>query len=55
MYINDLETHLEDSNISLYADDTVLYVEGRSQVDIMLSLRIELSVVDEWLRAKNLH
>ena len=54
MYINDLEKYLDESNISLYADDTALYVNGESQIDIMLSLRIELSVVNEWLRANKL-
>ena len=54
MYINDLEKYLEESKISLYADDTTLYVSGRSQTDIMLSLRLELSVVYEWLKANKL-
>ena len=51
IYINDLGKYLENSKICLYADDTALYVQGRSQVDIMLDLRLELSMVCEWLKA----
>ena len=54
VYINDLEKYLEDSKVSLYADDTALHVEGQSQIDIMLNLRLELSIVYEWLNANKL-
>ena len=54
LYINDLGKYLESSNISLYADDTALYVQGRSQVDIILDLHLELSMVCEWLKVNRL-
>ena len=39
---NDLSLYLDKGKVSLYADDTALYVEASSQVEIMLDLRIEL-------------
>ncbi len=54
LYINDLEKYLELSKVSLYADDMALYVQARSQAEIMLDLRLELSMVHEWLKANKL-
>ncbi len=54
MYINDLGTYLSDSKVSLYADDTALYTSSSSQIELVLNLRLEISVVDEWLKANRL-
>ena len=54
MYINDLSTYLSDSKVSLYADDTALYTSSSSQIELVLNLRLEISVVDEWLKANRL-
>ena len=51
LYINDLGDYLIDSSISLYADDTALYTSGNSQIELMLNFRVELTVVNEWLKA----
>ena len=54
LYINDLSKYLYKSKVSLYADDTALYLQARTQVEIMLDLRIELSLIYEWLKANKL-
>ncbi len=54
MYINDLVDYLVTCKASLYADDTALYTSADSQVEIMLNLRIDLSIVYEWLNANKL-
>ena len=42
---------LNECRISLYADDTALYTSGKTQIEIKLTLQIELTVVNEWLKA----
>ncbi len=42
------------SKASLYADDIALVTSAETQVDIMLNLNIELSIVNEWLKANKL-
>ncbi len=54
LYINDLYTHLSECDISLYADDTALYTAAKSQIEIKLTLQIELIIVCEWLKANKL-
>ena len=54
VYINDLPSFMEQCRVSLYADDTAMYFASRSQVDLMLTLRLELSIVAEWLKANHL-
>ena len=39
---------------SHYSDDTALYVQARTQVEIILHLRIALSLIYEWLEANKL-
>ena len=54
IYINDLSKYLTETKCSLYADDTAVYCNGTSIVDIVLSLRIDMSYINEWLRANKL-
>ena len=54
IYINDLDKYLNECRVNLYADDTALYTEASSYVEFMLNLRLQLSVVSEWLRANKL-
>ena len=54
LYINDLEKYLNDCKINLYADDTALYSSSTSYIELMLNLRLELSIVSEWLKANKL-
>ena len=52
-YINGLNEYIQFCKLSLHADDTVLYTSGKSQVEIMLNFRMELSIIDLWMTAKN--
>ena len=54
MYINDLSSYLSESKVSLYADETALYTSSSSQIELVLNLRLEISIVDEWLKANRL-
>ena len=54
IYINDLSTYLSETKTSLYADDTAIYCSSVSAVEVVLSLRMDLSMVTEWLRANKL-
>ena len=48
IYINDLKCYLNECKVSLYADDTALFAALSSYIDLMLSLRIDMSVISEW-------
>ena len=54
LYLNDLTDYIQDSAISLYAGDTALYVTSASFIELMLTLKVELSMVSEWLAANKL-
>ena len=47
IYINDLGKYLNECCINLYADDTALYTGANSHIELMLNLRLELSIVSE--------
>ena len=49
LYINDFPKYLDAVSVSLYADDTALYIGGRSFLEVVLNLRIELEAVTQWL------
>ena len=40
--------------MNLYADDTALYHGPKSQIDLLLTLRLEISIVAKWLKANKL-
>ena len=54
IYINDLNKHLNELSISLYADDMALYTTTKTQIEMMLNFQIELIVVHELINAKKL-
>ena len=54
IYINDLGQYLQECKINLYADDTALYTDANSHIELLLNLRLELSMVSEWLKANRL-
>ncbi len=54
IYINDLVTHLTESRANLYADDTAILCTSESYLDVILSLRIEMDNVVQWLRLNKL-
>ena len=54
IYINDLTEYLNECRVNLYADDTALYSSAPSHIDLLLTLRTEISVVAKWLKANKL-
>ncbi len=54
LYLNDITDHIQEYAMRLYADDTALYASSTSYIDLMLTLRMELSVVSEWLATNKL-
>ncbi len=54
VYINDLPQSVFNSNISMYADDTVIYCRGESRDAARLNLMDDLSRVELWLNANRL-
>ena len=54
LHISDLNDYLTESRIGLYAGDNTLYYSSNSPVELMLTLKIELAMVYEWLKANKL-
>ncbi len=54
MTVNDVSKYLTESKVNLYADDTVLYISSDSYIDLLLSLRIEVDNITQWLHANKL-
>jgi hypothetical protein len=51
---NDVHEVLQDCNIMMYADDTVIYVSGKHEEEIRRKLSNDFSRVAEWLKANEL-
>jgi hypothetical protein len=49
LYINDIETCVENSNLHLYADDTVIYASGTDPNEISCILTADLLKIENWL------
>ena len=47
---NDLSDVIENSKVIKYADDTVLYVSGKTATDITEELNRDLSRLDKWFQ-----
>ncbi len=54
IYINDLYKYITDCKLNLYADDTALYTSNHSYIDLILSLRIEMATLSQWMLANKL-
>ena len=54
MYVNDLSKNFESANskVYLYADDTAIFVKGKSVEAINRTLNSELEKVSKWLKKK---
>ena len=53
-YINDVERCCQFSKISLYADDTAIYLSGKNHVDTSLLLQQDLSRFEQWCAGNKL-
>lgn len=49
LYINDIAKNVQDCKISLFADDTILYISGTDYNQMCLKMNRELDVIDKWL------
>ena len=49
LYINDLPQCLSKSQISMYADDTVIYFSGTKSCKIEVTLQSDINKVEQWL------
>jgi len=54
IYINDLPRVVQHCKISLYADDTALFVAGKDAIGIQSILNSELEAISKWLYANKL-
>ena len=54
IYINDLSKYITECHVNLYADDTALYIESPSYIELILSLRLELETLSQWMLANKL-
>lgn len=54
LYINDLPSHLANTFINLFADDTLIYLHGRN-IDVLSDrMNCELDKINNWLRTNKL-
>ena len=54
LYINDLPSHLTNVFINLFADDTLIYIQG-SNIDVLSNRKnAELDKINQWLRLNKL-
>ena len=49
LYINDLPSCINFSNVIMYADDTVIFVSSTQLMEVELKLNMELTNLSEWL------
>ena len=49
LYINDLPSCINFSNVIMYADDTVIFVSSTQLMEVELKLNMELASLSEWL------
>ena len=54
IYINDMTKYLNESKARLYADDTAIFMQSVSYIDLILGLKIEMEFIFEWLKANKL-
>ena len=54
LYINDLPQCLLRSNISMYADDTVIYATGSESECITTEIQEDLQRVEQWMKNRKL-
>ena len=54
LYINDLYEYLGDARISLYPNDTTLYVVSDSYIGLGRAMCTEIAVVEQWFYANKL-
>ena len=54
LYINDLPDYLEHCDVTLYADDTVLFISDKSLHNIKSYMNLDLEKLNNWLKLNHL-
>ena len=54
LYINDLSDYLEHCDVTLYADDTVLFISDKSLHNIKSHMNSDLEKLNNWLKLNHL-
>ena len=54
LYINDLPNYLEHCDVTLYADDTVLFIFDKSLHNIKSNMNSNLEKLNNWLKLSHL-
>lgn len=54
IYINDLEDWLQTDKLQLYADDTVMYAEGKTEEEVIDQLNTTLERLNNWCEANKI-
>ena len=47
-YVNDLPSYLRECNLTLYADDTVIYASAKDAATLEFRLNIDLQSISKW-------
>ena len=53
-YINDLPDYLDHCDVTLYVDDTVLFISGKSLHNIKSYMNSDLEELSKWLKLNHL-
>lgn len=54
MYINDLPDYLEHCDVTLYADDTVLFISDKSLHNMKSYMNSDMEKLTNWLKLNHL-
>ena len=54
LYVNDIEGVVTDCQLSLYADDTVMYYAHSSYIELMMTIRDDVHSTSQWLNLNKL-
>jgi hypothetical protein len=49
LYINDLQSHINETKLVLYADDTNILVTGKNEEELQTRLSVTTKQLERWL------
>lgn len=54
IYIDDIVEVIHNGSVTMYAEDTTLYVSGTTLNDVQLKLQDDLNAIEKWIRDNRL-